>query len=81
MLIKAGDVIFNSENIIRALYEEVSGSPRLHIIFVGDNPGAPRFNVQLYNDEAKAAWDFLCGLAQDSLSGLTSTSGGTSSST
>ena len=65
MLVRAGDVIFNTERIIKAEYREEDNNPTLYVRLAGGGAKDITYSsVTFKGDDASAVWAALCDAAQ-----------------
>ena len=64
MLVRAGDVIFNTERIIKAEYREEDNNPTLYVRLAGGGAKDITYSsINFKGDDAKTVWAALCGAA------------------
>ena len=66
MLIKAGAVVFNTDRIITAVYDDAAEPPELHLGLAGGGGGDLTFTPLIFmGDDARLVWKALCRSASE----------------
>ena len=66
MLIKAGAVVFNTDMIITAVYDDAAEAPELQIALAGGGSGDETFTPLVFEgDDARLVWKALCRSASE----------------